>query len=106
MLEEQIEQAAIEREERVQQLEKAHQEELQKITAGIEQREAQLLQLCDDYRDEARDLQCKLEASWKPAEESKTIQKMEKGTRGNLYKLMKDEYERLFRKNSDLLSNY
>lgn len=31
---------------------------------------------------------------------------MEKGTRGNLYKLMKDEYERLFRTNSELLTNY
>ena len=31
---------------------------------------------------------------------------MEKGTRGNLYRLMKDEYERLFRKNSELLNNY
>jgi len=31
---------------------------------------------------------------------------MEKGTRGNLYKLMKDEYEAMFRKNSELLANY
>ena len=31
---------------------------------------------------------------------------MEKGARGNLYKLMKDEYERLFQKNSELLANY
>jgi t-SNARE complex subunit (syntaxin) len=99
ILEEQLEQASIEHEERIQQLERAHQEEVRRLTAGVEQREAQLLQLCDDYREEARDLQFKLETSWKPAEESKTIQKMEKGTRGNLYKLMKDEYERLFRTN-------
>ena len=31
---------------------------------------------------------------------------MEKGTRGNLYRLMKDEYERMFRANSELLKNY
>ena len=31
-------------------------EELQGITSGVEQREAQLLQLCDEYRDEVRDL--------------------------------------------------
>ena len=31
---------------------------------------------------------------------------MHKGTRGNLYKLMKDQYETLFRANSELLTNY
>ena len=31
---------------------------------------------------------------------------MEKGTKGNLYRLMKDEYENRFRKNSILLENY
>lgn len=65
-----------------------------------------MFQLVEEYREEIRDLQFKIESSWKPAEESKTIQKMEKGTRGNLYKLMKDEYESLFRKNSELLNNY
>ena len=58
-------------------------------TQGVEQREAQFVQLRDEYRAEVRDLQWKLETSWRPAEESKTIQKMEQGTRGNLYKLMK-----------------
>lgn len=56
VLEEQLEQAALEREERIQQLERAHQEDVRRLTAGVEQREAQLLQLCDEYRDEARDL--------------------------------------------------
>ena len=31
---------------------------------------------------------------------------MEKGARGNLYKLMRDEYEALFKANSELLNNY
>jgi hypothetical protein len=31
---------------------------------------------------------------------------MEKGTKGNLYKLMSEEYERRFKKNSELLENY
>lgn len=31
---------------------------------------------------------------------------MEKGTKGNLYRLMKDEYEARFSKNSELLDNY
>ena len=106
VLEEQIEQINQDREDQIQQLEKTHQEELRRITSGVDQREAQLLQLCDEYRDEVRDLQFKLETSWKPAEESKTIQKMEKGTRGNLYRLMKDEYERLFRQKAELLDNY
>ena len=43
------------------------------MTSGIDQREAQLLQLCEEYREDARELQFKLESSWKPAEESKTI---------------------------------
>jgi len=106
VLEEQIEQINQDREDQIQQLEKTHQEELQRITSGVEQRETQLLQLCEEYREEVRDLRFKLETSWKPAEESKTVQKMEKGTRGNLYRLMKDEYERLFHKNEELLHNY
>tara|TARA_B110000285_G_C15066700_1_gene585555 strand:- start:207 stop:428 length:222 start_codon:yes stop_codon:yes gene_type:complete len=73
VLEEQIEQMNLDRGEHIAQLEKTHQEELQRITAGVEQREAQLLQLCDEYRDEVRDLQFKLESSWKPAEESKAV---------------------------------
>jgi hypothetical protein len=72
----------------------------------VEQREAQLVQLCDEYREEVRDLQWKLETSWRPAEESKTIQKMEQGTRGNLYKLMKDQYETKFKESQELLQNY
>ena len=31
---------------------------------------------------------------------------MEKGTKGNLYRLMKVEYEQRFKKNSELLDNY
>lgn len=73
LLEEELEQAALQKEEQIQQLEKAHREELQQMAAGVGQREAQLLQLCEEYREEARDLQFKLETSWKPAEESKTI---------------------------------
>ena len=56
--------------------------------------------------EEIQDLQFKLESSWKPAEEVKTIQKMEEGARGNLYNLMKYEYEQRFKKNSELLNNY
>ena len=47
-----------------------------------------------------------MESSWKPPEESKTIQKMEQGTRGNLYKLMKDQYETRFKESQELLQNY
>jgi hypothetical protein len=60
----------------------------------------------DEYRDEVKDMQFKLESSWKPAEESQTVKKMEKGTKGNLYRLMKDEYEQRFKKNSELFDNY
>ena len=56
VLEEQIEQINQDKEDQIQQLEKTHQEELQGITSGVEQREGQLLQLCDEYRDEVRDL--------------------------------------------------
>ena len=31
---------------------------------------------------------------------------MEQSTSGNMYKLMKDEYEKLFLKNCELLRNY
>ena len=72
----------------------------------MEQRERQLGSLCEEYMEEIGDLQFKLESSWKPAEEVKTIQKMEEGARGNLYNLMKYEYEQRFKKNSELLNNY
>jgi hypothetical protein len=43
VLEEQLEQATQVKEDHTQQLERAHQEELRRITGGVEQREAQLL---------------------------------------------------------------
>ena len=94
------------KEDEISSLEKTHQEELTKVSQGIDQREEHLLQLVDEYRDEVKELQFKLESSWKPAEESQTVKKMEKGTKGNLYRLMKDEYETRFQKNSELLDNY
>ena len=96
----------IEKEEQIKQMELAHTEELQVAVQGVEQREAQLLQLCEEYREEARELQWKLDTQWRPEQESKTIQKMEQGTRGNLYKLMKDQYESKFKESQDLLQNY
>ena len=73
VLEEQIERMNAEKDEQIKQLELAHAEELQRAMQGVEQREAQLVQLCDEYREEVRDLQWKLETQWRPAEESKTI---------------------------------
>ena len=84
-------------------MEQAHADEVAHAKSGVDQREKQFLQLCEDYREEVRDLQHKLETSWRPAEESATIKKMEQGTKGNLYQMMKSEYEELFRKNSELL---
>ena len=43
------------------------------MSQGIDQREEHLLQLVDEYRDEVKELQFKLESSWKPAEESQTV---------------------------------
>lgn len=96
----------VQNEDQISQLEKTHQEELVKVQQGIDQKEEHLLQLIDEYRDEVKELQFKIESSWKPAEESQTVKKMEKGTKGNLYRLMKDEYETRFQKNSELLDNY
>lgn len=59
-------------------MEKTHQDELVKVSQGIDQREEHLLQLVDEYRDEVKELQFKLESSWKPAEESQTVKRWKK----------------------------
>lgn len=60
----------------------------------------------EEQREEIRDLNVKIEQQWRPEENAETLKKMEQGTKGNLYQMMKREYEESFKKNKERLDNY